>query len=288
MAMLSDPSTLASDTFDALAAIAQDESGLQLVPEKRLMVQSRLKPRLRALRLPSFESYVSHVRSETGQPELRHMISALTTNVTQFFREKHHFDLLTDRLLPILERKVAQGERVRIWSAGCSRGQEPYSIAMHLLNALPALADTDFRILATDIDPRVVSFARTGQYDAKEVSAVPKVLADAFLRPVADSDQFEMDDLVKRHITFKELNLMHPWPMRGRFDAIFCRNVVIYFKSETQDVLWPRFASALQPEGLLFLGHSERIGEAAQFGLKNIGTTTYALETGCMTRSNHS
>ena len=274
-----DPFALEMDAFTTLAKITQDASGLQLFPEKRLMVQSRLKPRLSALQIHDFSSYVAHVQSADGKSELRHMISALTTNVTQFFREFHHFEMLTEVLVPVLRRKIASNDRVRIWSAGCSKGQEPYSIAMHLLHALPALAEADFKILATDIDPKVVSHAIRGEYDRKELEAVPKELVNAFIAPGHDHQTVRINENLARHIVFKELNLVQSWPMRGQFDAIFCRNVVIYFKAETQEKLWPRFTTALHPEGVLFLGHSERIGEPSDFGLKSIGTTAYAHAT---------
>ena len=276
---------LGADTFSALADIARKESGLELLPEKLLMVQSRLKPRVRALHLTDFEAYARHLKSETGHSELRNMISALTTNVTHFFRENHHFDLVTEHMIPMFRRKIETGARIRIWSAGCSKGQEPYSIATHLLHALPQLADADFRILATDIDPRVIAFARQGQYDAKEVEAIPKQYTDSFFEPGSEPGHLCVTEQIKQHITFNELNLMHAWPMTGTFDVIFCRNVVIYFNVDTQEKLWPRFANALQPDGLLFLGHSERIAVPTAFGLQTAGTTSYAHDTNGSPRS---
>ena len=275
--MQTDQNILDRSAFDAIADLAQRESGLQLVPEKMQMVQSRLKPRLRALALPDFDSYAQHVQSDLGRSELRYMLSALTTNVTHFFREHHHFEFLNSHAVPLFRRKIENGERIRIWSAGCSKGQEPYSIAMYLLDALPALEQADFRILATDIDPRVIEHARAGAYDPREVEAVPEHLSTTFFDPVAGNRTRMVADRVARLITFRELNLMQHWPMTGRFDVIFCRNVVIYFNAETQDSLWPRFTAALQPGGLFFLGHSERIAQPAHYGLSSIGATSYAL-----------
>jgi len=279
-----DPSAMAVETFKALAALAQQESGLQLLPEKRVMVQSRLRPRLRALQITDFADYVNHVRSETGQPELRHMISALTTNVTQFFRETHHFDLLAEQMVPIFRQKTQRGERIRIWSAGCSNGQEPYSIAMQLLHAVPEIADADFRILATDIDPRVIAFAKRGEYEPREAAAVPQHLSDRFLQTDPETGRIKTLPAVQHLVRFRELNLMQPWPMTGLFDVIFCRNVVIYFNAETQDSLWPRFTRALHADGVLCLGHSERIADPEAFGLKSIGTTSYAHITSRLPR----
>lgn len=285
MGVQSDSTELSSETFEALADITLRESGLQLLPEKQLMVQSRLKPRLRALQIPDFHSYVLHLQSDMGAPELRQMISALTTNVTHFFRESHHFELLTERMISVFKRKLDRGERIRIWSAGCSKGQEPYSIAMHLLHALPELLEADFKILATDIDPKVIAFARLGQYSAKEFETAPKKLVDTFFLPSDNHDYLVASAQIKRYITFKELNLIQTWPMNGRFDTIFCRNVVIYFNSETQNKLWPRFTQALAADGLLFLGHSERIVDPTAYGLKSAGTTSYQHDTSCLTNN---
>lgn len=261
--------------FDTLAALAYSESGLNLVPEKRLMVQSRLRHRLRALSMRDFASYAALVTSADGVPERRHMISALTTNVSHFFREPHHFALLTERVMPVMQAKARAGERVRVWSAGCSNGQEPYSILMHLLMHAPDLAEADFRILATDIDPRVVAHGVAGRYSTQQTAAVPQGAAD-FLVPTDVPGTIQIRDDLRALVSFRELNLLSDWPMKGRFDAIFCRNVVIYFDVATQEKLWPRFARALAPHGLFFLGHSERVISPGAFGLNCIGPTTYA------------
>ena len=273
--MRTSPTLEAGNTFATLAAIAKRESGLQLLPEKRVMVQSRLKPRLRALNLPDFETYVSHLASGGGEAEIGNMISALTTNVTHFFREQHHFDILFDQLGEMIQRKIENGERVRIWSAGCSLGQEPYSIAMYLLLRIPELAGADFRILATDIDAPVIASARMGRYPKSEVTSFPTNVANTNWVDHGSGEQIEISCSIKKYVTFRELNLIHSWPMTGVFDAIFCRNVVIYFDTETQKNLWPRFAKILSPRGLLFLGHSERISQPEKYGLKNAGTTCY-------------
>ena len=238
------------------------------------MVQSRLRHRLRALALPDFETYAELVCSSDGLPERRYLISALTTNVSHFFREHHHFDLLQQALLPVLNERVRSGQRTRIWSAGCSKGQEPYSIAMHLLQAEPALADSDFRILATDIDPRVVAYGQRGTYTAQQASSLDAQW-DAFTRSDPATKGVEVSDHVKACVRFRELNLLADWPMRSQFDAIFCRNVVIYFDAVTQNRLWPRFYDALAEDGLFFLGHSERIAEPSVCGFKSIGPTAY-------------
>ncbi len=271
--------TLDPGLFARLADLAYAESGINLVPEKRLMVQSRLRHRLRALQLPSFEDYTALVTSNAGASERRQMISALTTNVTHFYREPHHFALLTERVLPVLRNKIRQGDRIRLWSAGCSNGQEPYSIVMHLFLEEPALQQADFKVLATDIDPKVIVHARNAVYSRAQCKPVPAEAAK-FLLPAETDGQIQISPDVSEYVTFRELNLLSVWPMRGRFDAIFCRNVVIYFDVPTQERLWPRFADTLAPHGLFFLGHSERVVAPARYGLTCIGPTAYALAAG--------
>ncbi len=269
-------SDLNPDAFNDLARLVHTACGLKLVPEKIMMVQSRLRHRLRALDMSSFDAYVRLLCSPAGMDEKQHMISALTTNVSHFFREPHHFDVLTTAMRDEFRRRIYKKERIRIWSAGCSNGQEPYSIAMHLLGEIPGLADADFRILATDVDKRVIQFARRGQYALQQVSGIPEQHRRAFTHiDTADGQSVTIGAAVKSLISFQELNLISDWPMRHPFDAIFCRNVVIYFDAETQNRLWPRFANALRSDGFFFLGHSERVNAPDTFGFSSIGPTAY-------------
>ncbi len=273
--------TLDAKTFAALADLAYQESGLQLVAEKTSMIQSRLRHRLRALGIDDFGKYVSLVCSENGATERRQMISALTTNVSHFFREPHHFDILVKDALPPLLENARKGGKVRIWSAGCSNGQEAYSVAISILEHFPDLANLDFKILATDIDPNVVLFGQKGQYPERLVSGVSKdLLLKYFKKEVANNEiSFQISPIVKSMVAFKELNLLAEWPMRHEMNAIFCRNVVIYFDLQTQNKLWPRFRNHLSSEGYLFLGHSERIAEPDTSGFQNDGPTTYRPTT---------
>lgn len=264
---------MSTEAFNAFAQIAYGKWGLVLVPEKRAMVASRLRHRVRACGLNGFDAYQKLVQSDAGTDELAHMISALTTNVSHFFREPHHFDLLTQEVLPRAKRALTEKGRFRIWSAGCSNGQEPYSIAMHLLDAAPELTAADFRILGTDVDPKVIRFAQTGTYDDALLRGLPDDFRKRFTTPVNGGAR--MSESVRSLITFKRLNLLDDWPMTGQFDAIFCRNVVIYFDQKTQDALWPRFHAAIAPSGMLFLGHSERIQECEHFGFSPAGATAF-------------
>lgn len=261
--------------FQALTALAYREAGLVLSPGKAAMIKSRLRHRLKALGLDCLEDYCAYVSDNLSGPERRHMISALTTNVSGFFREPHHFDQLADALVPGMIDRLRAGQPVRIWSAGCSNGQEPYSIAMLLLEHDPTFGTGNCRILATDIDPRVIRFATDGIYDASQVAGLSADRTTRFTKQTTDSSgetKFTMNAELRKMITFKELNLIGSWPMKGRFDAIFCRNVVIYFDARTQESLWPRFADLLRPDGIVFVGHSERINTPS---FRPAGATSY-------------
>lgn len=265
------------ESFKMIADLAYRESGLQLVTEKTSMIQSRLRHRLTDLELTDFKSYSHFVCSSDGIAERRQMISALTTNVSHFFREKHHFDCLAGQIFPGLLDELKSGGKLRIWSAGCSNGQEAVSTAISLAEICPKISDYDVKILATDIDPKVVSFATEGRYSEKMVGGLASVQLEKYFAKVMEKSEviFEVKRNISDLIRFKELNLLSEWPMRGAFDVIFCRNVVIYFDVQTQNNLWPRFHRFLKPEGHLFLGHSERISDPETFGFYSDGPTCY-------------
>ncbi len=277
--MSKDMKTMAIDpkSFEAIADLAYRESGLQLVVEKASMIQSRLRHRLKAVGTDSFASYAELVCSDEGLDERRQMISALTTNVSHFFRESHHFELLGQKILPGLIDKLRAGRRFRVWSAGCSNGQEAYSIAMTMLETFPEMAKMDVKILATDIDPKVVSFGRSAVYPERLTTGIPKNLKDKYfsVQKGKEGDEYTASEALKSLVVFKELNLLSNWPMKQKMDVVFCRNVVIYFDADTQDRLWPRFHSLLNSDGHLFLGHSERISEPSNAGFINNGPTSY-------------
>lgn len=264
-------------SFEALADLAYRESGLQLVAEKTSMIQSRLRHRLREIGLDNFASYAEFVCSDRGLDERREMISALTTNVSHFFREKHHFEILSNNVFPDILQRARNGDRIRIWSAGCSNGQEAYSVALEVLQHFPELLESDFKILATDIDPKVVAFGKAGLYPERFVSGIPQNLLVKYFHSINGNDEvhYEICNSAKQLVAFKELNLLSEWPIRNNFDVIFCRNVVIYFDIATQNRLWPRFHKHLTPDGYLFLGHSERISDPGNSGFLNDGPTAY-------------
>ncbi|MCA0921665.1 CheR family methyltransferase [Pseudooceanicola nanhaiensis] len=267
--------TMSDRAFSAIAAIAKAEAGLVLPAGKMTMVQSRLRKRLIAIGFTNFDDYVELVSSRDGDGERKSMISALTTNVSHFFREGHHFTILREQVLPPLLLRARRGERIRIWSAGCSSGQEPYSIAMCLLTAAPDIARYDLRILATDIDEAILAKAQEAIYSRQQSTGIPEDLQRAYLQPGPSSDTVRIAKPVRDLVTLRQLNLLGPWPMRHPFDAIFCRNVVIYFDAQTQAALWPRFHAALSPQGWLFLGHSERVSETAHGLFSSMGMTAY-------------
>ncbi|RYH09739.1 protein-glutamate O-methyltransferase CheR [Tropicimonas sp. IMCC6043] len=265
--------------FETLARIAREEAGLVIPPEKAAMVFSRVSKRLRALGISDRSVYCKMLESRDETAERRQLVSALTTNVTSFFREPHHFDTLKEAILPELTGRARAGERVRIWSAGCSTGPEPYSIAMAVFEKCPEALDLDIKILATDIDPAALATARSGSYSSSQVSAISEDRRRLFFRkPDASthgSECAQVSDRLTGLISFRELNLLASWPMKFKFDVIFCRNVVIYFDRETQNALWPRFAQACRPGGYLFVGHSERLDDDSLPHFRSVGTTTY-------------
>jgi chemotaxis protein methyltransferase CheR len=261
--------------FRQIAALLHADAGISLPETKATLVYSRLAKRLRALGLGSFQDYCDLVQTDAGAGERQKMLASLTTNVTRFFREPHHFDHLREQVLPGLLDAARKGARVRIWSAGCSSGQEPYSAAMTLLALDPQAARHDIRILATDIDPNVIAQARAGIYPETLLSEVPAELRRRFVRGAGQPGRARVVPELRELIVFQELNLHGPWPMKGRFDVIFCRNVAIYFEEDLQVKLWARFAEALTAKGVLYIGHSERVAGPAARELKPEGITTY-------------
>ncbi|MEI4471161.1 CheR family methyltransferase [Frigidibacter sp. MR17.24] len=274
------PSAPSAAEMAAVAKILHDEAGIVLNQTKTSMVQSRLAKRLRSLGLSSYGDYLALVAGSDGQDERRRMISALTTNVSHFFREMHHFDLLRSTVLPPLLARARTGGRVRLWSAGCSNGQEPWSMAMVVLELMPEAPRHDIRILATDIDPEVIARAEAATYPASLLEGMaPAMVARHFQ---AEGDDYRINDAARALLRFRELNLHGPWPMRHGFDVIFCRNVVIYFDLDAQAKLWRRFAAMLSPGGILCAGHSERVPVAPALPFETAGITSYRRLAGAI------
>lgn len=266
--------TMRDAEFDFIRHVVSENAGIVLGPNKRQLVQGRIARRMREIGLNSYEAYCAHVR-DSGPEELVGLINALTTNVTSFFRENHHFDALAAYMIPEALKRNAMTRRLRIWSAGCSTGEEPYCISMVAAEVVPSVPRWDFRILATDIDSDVIAQAEQGVYPLERVSSVPEQrLRRGFHRGAGDAiGQVRVRSSIAQHITFRTLNLMRDWPMRGPFDIVFCRNVMIYFDQPTRERLIDRYAQIIAPGGYLCIGHSESIHNSAAFKL--VGKTIY-------------
>jgi len=269
-----------AEDFRHIAQTLHAHAGIALSEGKAALVYSRLAKRLRVLGLRSFRDYCALIDGVEGVDERQAMMAALTTNVTRFYREPHHFDHLRDKVMPELAAKARAGGRVRLWSAACSNGQEPYSMAMTVLDVLPEAAELDVRILATDIDPNMVAEGAAGVYSDDLLAPVPAASRKHFTPAPGAPGRFSADATLRRLVGFKELNLIGDWPMRGRFDVIFCRNVVIYFDDATQERVWGRFTPILNPGGVLYIGHSERVTGPAAHLLQPAGLTTYVKGAG--------
>lgn len=261
--------------FARIAALCHDQAGIQLPPAKRDHVYSRLSRRLRSLGLSSFSEYLARLAGPGGVEEQRQMISALTTNVTRFFREPHHFDHFAQEVLPGLAARARAGGRVRLWSAGCASGEEPYSLAFTLLRGLPEASRLDVRILATDIDPEVLASASVGIYDPEAAAHLPAWVTEAMASRGEGGLRIGVE--ARRVVDFRPLNLIRPLPMKGPFDAIFCRNVAIYFDAATQATVWNGFLGVLRPGSQIYIGHSERPPQALAPRLAATCTTGYRL-----------
>lgn len=263
--------------YRRIREIAKSRFGLDLGESKRALVYGRLARRLRTLRLPDFATYLELIEDADAE-ESRCLINALTTNVTHFFREEHHFDHLNKTFFPSVLTRPALDRKVRIWSAGCSTGEEPYSLAMVAREFLDAAAmpALDLKILATDIDSDVLARAHNAFYDLGRSTQLSQArLAKHFVSaPQHGAETHQVAERTRGLVTFNQLNLLEPWPMRGPFDVIFCRNVMIYFDRATKMALVKRFTDYLRPGGFLFLGHSESLVDPVA-GLTGCGKTIY-------------
>jgi len=252
---------LLTDTqFNRIRQLVREHTGIALSEAKRQLVYGRLARRLRALKLESFGEYIELLERGVAA-ELEEFTNAITTNLTSFFRESHHFDYLASDVLPKIVAKDGGTRRARIWCCAASTCEEPYSIAMVLREAQGILNGFDVKLLATDLDSAVLAAGAAGIYNAERLKSVSNARVSRFFRKGSGehTGKFRAEGELRNLITFKQLNLMHEWPMRGPFDVIFCRNVIIYFDKETQRVLFERMAALQRPGDMLFLGHSESL-----------------------------
>ncbi len=259
--------------FTYIRKLVGESTGIVLADAKRQMVYSRLSRRVRALGLTDFQSYCQRLK-DGDDSELVNFVNAVTTNLTSFFRELHHFEFLTNRVFPELLKKNADSRRIRIWSAGCSTGEEPYSLAMTIAEYFRKHRGWDIKVLATDLDSDVLDTAKNGVYKTERIENLDKKKLRDWFQKGNDGASVKVKDSLKEWISFRQLNLMNDWPFNGPFDVIFCRNVIIYFSKDTQKVLVNRYADMLADNSYLLLGHSESLFKVTdRFEL--LGNTIY-------------
>ena len=276
-----DPKKLTDREFNNFRKLIYQETGISLSDHKRALVMSRLAKRLRLHNLPGYKEYYDFVISSGNEDELREMINAITTNKTSFFREDYHFKYLEASLFPALVQKSmsGSGRNLRIWSAGCSSGEEPYTIGVTAHNYFEKHGNWKIDIMATDIDTNVLERSSNGVYPMEQADQIPDHLLNKyFLRGVDENrGYFRAGNTLRSLISFQQLNLNHPqWDIKGKFNIIFCRNVIIYFDKATQNKLISRFLQHLEPNGLLMLGHSESL-HGHNHKLLNLGKNIYQL-----------
>lgn len=250
--------TLTPSEFQQIQSLVYEKAGITLSEQKQSLVVSRLSKRIRQLDLPSFQAYYDLVSSGNDQEELTQMLDLMSTNKTDFFREPVHFEFLKEKIIPTL----SQAKRVRIWSSASSTGEEPYTIAMTLLDSVPDPRTWDFKILASDLSTRVLDKASRGVYEEERVTNLSDTLIKRhFLRGKGNQAGFvKVKPHVRELVTYRRINLMdEAFPIRTSLDVIFCRNVMIYFDRPTQSRLMAKFYRYLNPGGYLFIGHSESL-----------------------------
>lgn len=247
--------------FRRFSELIHSEFGIKMPPSKKVLLQSRFQKRLRALGLASYKEYCDYVFSAEGRERERtHLIDVVTTNTTHFFREPKHWDILNKIVLPELwSRGVGRSNALRIWSAGCSSGEEPYTLGMVLHEWADAHQGFGFNILATDISQKILTEAQRAVYSMDKVHDVPMPFKKKYMLKSKDKQLVKMDAMLRNKVSFQRLNFMHDFKLPNKQDIIFCRNVVIYFDRATQEVLFQKFCNNLQTGGYLFIGHSESL-----------------------------
>lgn len=259
--------------FERISRFAYDKFGVLLGPGKEELVTARLAPKLRRLGLPNFSSYLAHVERDPSGLAMLELIDSLTTNHTSFFREEQHFKFLTGPALELLKASPAPA----VWSAACSSGEEPYSIAMWLAEYAPAVGSR-LKVLATDISTKVLAAAQKGEYPSERVDSIPKAFQAKYF--LATAGGLTVRPEVRSRVEFRRLNLVEPMTgVTQKFPVIFCRNVMIYFDAKTQERLIGQLAERLAPGGYLFVGHSESLSSLNQ-PLKYIQPAVYRQMSG--------
>lgn len=258
-------SVLAQSQFDRIAVLAKQRWGLALTEKKQTLVANRLATFLRKTQFDSTDAYLDYLETDASEEDLLVFFDLLSTNVTSFFRDQPHFDYLEREFYSGLARgtTTTKDRKIRIWSAACSTGEEPYSLAMHACEHLPDIKSWDFKVLGTDLSNYAVGQARNGVYRTESYKQVPAEMARKYFvaGPGAGfaAGEYQVNASVRQLVTISRLNLMDSWPFKGKFDVIFCRNVMIYFDSETRRKLVQRFHQLLNPGGILAVGSAETL-----------------------------
>ncbi|MBU0728827.1 MAG: protein-glutamate O-methyltransferase [Proteobacteria bacterium] len=267
---------LTDSQFLKFSELVYEKTGIFLKPEKKELLNARLGKRLRACGINDFKNYYNFVMGDASGEELIHLIDSVSTNFTNFFREKAHFDFLKANVLPGYIKGARGKKQISVWSAACSSGEEPYTLGMVLGDFFSRYQDWNFSILATDISTRVLSHGERGVYSLDRVAGIPENQLRLFFQKGTgkSSGQVKVKDSLRGLVTFRRFNLMDVFPWKESFDIIFCRNVMIYFNRETQQELISKFYGSLVPGGHLFIGHSESIS-GIKHGFKQIASTTY-------------
>ncbi|WP_248308028.1 protein-glutamate O-methyltransferase CheR [Bosea sp. AS-1] len=268
--------TLTRDDMKFIAALVYEQAGIVIREHKEAMTRGRLARRVKALGMGSVAEYCAFLKTPQAAGELPELINAVTTNHTAFFRERHHFDHLRRDVMPrLVQERAGRRGRIRIWSSACSSGEEAYSIAASCREVIGSRSDLDFRILATDIDTDILARAEAGIYPAELFERLPADVKPLMrLEPAPERGEARVAEELRRLIAFKQLNLIQAWPMKGPFDVVFCRNVFIYFDTQTKASILDRFVTLLAPGGFLYLGHSESLPQPHP-KLRLIGRTIY-------------
>ena len=265
---------LSTGDFELIASIAREQAGIVIRSHKAAMIRGRLLRRLRALNLRTVREYCELLRGPGAGTELPQLLNVLTTNHTAFFRERHHFDHMREDALPEMFSRASRGDsKVRIWCAASSTGEEPYSIAGVVHAGQPA-RNLDVRILATDIDTDVLARAEAAEYSREVIERAPADLRGLLQLEQSGRDTVRIGANLRKLLTFRQLNLVQPWPMSGIFDAMLCRNVMIYFDPPTKKSIVDRAVDLLRPGGWLYLGHSESLSPPHP-AFELIGRTVY-------------
>jgi chemotaxis protein methyltransferase CheR len=262
--------------FQKIAAYVYQVCGIHLTERKRELVNTRIGKIIREKNLSGFHEYYNSLVDDTTGEAVSELMNAISTNLTSFFRESKHFDFLEKELIPELRaRALKSGNlRLRVWSAGCSTGAEVYTLAMVILQTMPDLLTWNTKFLATDIDTNVMAAGTEGVYSKEMVKPVPMQYLAKYFQRSADGSRYRVKAILRNLVQFKYLNLIEPFPFRGKFDIIFCRNVMIYFDKTTQQSLVDKFSAALNPGGVLFIGHSEGLS-GLKHNLNYIRPTIY-------------